>query len=172
MGTPSSNPDPGSDDVQSQETETRQPVEFVDESSGSDGMETSFQMPERIGPYKIQAVIGQGGMGTVYKAVQESPRRPVALKVVKRGVVSRSARKRFEYEAQTLGRLRHENIAQIYEAGTHEGDGGSQPYFAMEYIPNAKPVTEYAKAKRLGTCLLYTSPSPRDGLLSRMPSSA
>ena len=114
-------------------------------------METSFQMPERIGPYKIQAVIGQGGMGTVYKAVQESPRRPVALKVVKRGVVSRSARKRFEYEAQTLGRLRHENIAQIYEAGTHEGDGGSQPYFAMEYIPNAKPVTEYAKAKRLGT---------------------
>lgn len=114
-------------------------------------METSFQMPARIGPYKIQAVIGQGGMGTVYKAVQESPRRPVALKVVKRGVVSRSARKRFEYEAQTLGRLRHENIAQIYEAGTHEGDGGSQPYFAMEYIPNAKPVTEYAKAKRLGT---------------------
>ena len=114
-------------------------------------METSFQMPARIGPYKIQAVIGQGGMGTVYKATQESPRRPVALKVVKRGVVSRSARKRFEYEAQTLGRLRHENIAQIYEAGTHEGDGGSQPYFAMEYIPNAKPVTEYAKAKRLGT---------------------
>jgi len=151
MATPSSNPDPGSDDVQSQETETRQPVEFVDESSGSGGMDASFQMPERIGPYKIQAVIGQGGMGTVYKAVQESPRRTVALKVVKRGVVSRSARKRFEYEAQTLGRLRHENIAQIYEAGTHEGDGGNQPYFAMEYIPNVKPVTEYAKAKRLGT---------------------
>ena len=80
MATQSSNPDPSSDDVQSRETETRQPVEPADECSESSGVDSSFQMPERIGPYKIQAVIGQGGMGTVYRAVQESPRRPVALK--------------------------------------------------------------------------------------------
>jgi tetratricopeptide (TPR) repeat protein len=90
------------------------------ELSGLDAPSESPQrLPEQIGPYRIETVIGQGGMGTVYKAMQESPRRTVALKVVKRGVTSRSALKRFEYEAQTLGRLRHEHIAQISEAGTH-----------------------------------------------------
>ena len=113
--------------------------------------ESPQRLPEQIGPYRIEAVIGQGGMGTVYKAMQESPRRTVALKVVKRGVTSRSALKRFEYEAQTLGRLRHEHIAQIYEAGTHDDGEGGQPYFAMEYIAGAKTITEYAEDKQLGT---------------------
>ena len=146
-----SKPDPSEPESQGQEAETQLPCEATADSILPGEGHSSIQMPDRIGPYKISAIIGQGGMGTVYKAMQESPRRAVALKVVKRGVVSRSARKRFEYEAQTLGRLRHENIAQIYEAGTHESDGGSQPYFAMEYIPNARSITEYAQEKRLGT---------------------
>ena len=116
-----------------------------------DGLQPQHRLPERIGHYTIEAVIGQGGMGTVYKAMQESPRRPVALKVVKRGVSSRSALKRLQYEAQTLGRLRHENIAQIYEAGMHDDGDVSLPYFAMEYIPGAKTITEYAEENELGT---------------------
>ncbi|MDG2424945.1 MAG: serine/threonine-protein kinase [Phycisphaerales bacterium] len=146
-----SKPDLSEPENQGQEAETQLPCEATADSILPGEGHSSIQMPDRIGPYKISAIIGQGGMGTVYKAMQESPRRAVALKVVKRGVVSRSARKRFEYEAQTLGRLRHENIAQIYEAGTHESDGGSQPYFAMEYIPNARSITEYAQEKNLGT---------------------
>ena len=109
-------------------------------------VESSMVMPDRIGPYKIEAVIGQGGMGTVYKAMQESPRRTVALKVVKRGVTSRNALKRFEYEAQTLGRLRHENIAQIYEAGTYDDGSGARPYFAMEYVAGRKELTERTRS--------------------------
>jgi tetratricopeptide (TPR) repeat protein/tRNA A-37 threonylcarbamoyl transferase component Bud32 len=108
-------------------------------------------MPHRIGHYTIQSIIASGGMGTVFKAVQESPHRTVALKVMKAGVNSASELRRFEFEAQLLGRLRHPGIAQIYEAGTHCEGGSSVPFFAMEYIPNAKNIIQYAQDKNLGT---------------------
>jgi non-specific serine/threonine protein kinase/serine/threonine-protein kinase len=108
-------------------------------------------MPRQIGHYTIQSVIASGGMGTVYKAVQESPRRTVAVKVMKAGVSGAAELRRFEFEAQLLGRLRHPGIAQIYEAGTHCDGGSSVPFFAMEYIPNAKNIMEYASGKKLGT---------------------
>ena len=104
-----------------------------------------------VGQYTIKRVIGSGGMGTVYEAMQQSPRRTVALKMLKQGIASRSALKRFEYEAQTLGRLRNENIAQIYEAGTWDDGTGARPFFAMEYLAGAKSLTQYALDKKLGT---------------------
>ena len=61
--------------------------------------------------------LGEGGMGVVYLAEQESPRREVALKVIRPGTLSAGTLRRFEYEAQVLGRLRHPGIAQVYEAG-------------------------------------------------------
>ncbi|MCP3905714.1 MAG: serine/threonine protein kinase [Planctomycetes bacterium] len=107
---------------------------------------------ETIGGCRLKRVIASGGMGTVYEAVQEQPRRTVAVKVMKHGVTSRSALRRFESEAQILGRLRHPNIAQVFDAGTHEADdGGAVPYFVMEYIPNAMPITRYARERGLGT---------------------
>ncbi|MFH1109579.1 MAG: protein kinase [Planctomycetota bacterium] len=105
--------------------------------------------PEKIGQFHIKSVIASGGMGTVYEAFQEHPRRPVAVKVLKRGIASRSAMRRFEYESQTLARLRHPGIAQVYEAGTYDDGAGPVPYFAMEYIPHALPITAYAKEKGL-----------------------
>ena len=108
----------------------------------------------RIGQYHIKRLIASGGMGTVYEAVQTRPRRVVALKVMRHGIASRSALRRFEYEAQILARLRDPGIAQIYEAGTHEdpdAPGESIPFFAMEYIPNALPITRYADERTLGT---------------------
>ncbi|UCC30607.1 MAG: serine/threonine protein kinase [Phycisphaerales bacterium] len=112
------------------------------------------RMPRKIGQFHVKRVIASGGMGTVYEAVQEHPRRKVAVKVMRQGVTSRSALRRFEYESQILARLRHPGIAQVYEAGTHDDPGAPGepvPYFAMEYIPNAKPITEYAKEKQLST---------------------
>jgi len=85
----------------------------------------------------------------VYEAVQEKPRRSVAVKVMKHGVASASALRRFEYEAQLLARLSHPGIAQIHEAGTHEGADGAVPFFAMEYIPNARPLNVYADEQQL-----------------------
>jgi hypothetical protein len=107
-------------------------------------------VPQRIAGYQIRRVIASGGMGTVYQAMQEKPRRSVAVKVMKHGVTSPSALRRFEYEAQLLARLSHPGIAQIYEAGTYDGPAGPVPFFAMEYIPNARALTEYADQQDLG----------------------
>jgi WD40 repeat protein/tRNA A-37 threonylcarbamoyl transferase component Bud32 len=107
----------------------------------------------RIGQYHLKRAIATGGMGVVYEAQQERPRRTVALKLMRDGIASRSALRRFEYEAQILARLQHPNIAQIHEAGTHEAEGTGRkvPFFAMEYVPNARPLVEYAQEARLGT---------------------
>ncbi|MHC4992742.1 MAG: hypothetical protein ACYTGC_17360, partial [Planctomycetota bacterium] len=85
-------------------------------SSGAEATmfaQTSASMPDRIGNYTIKRVIASGGMGTVYEAMQETPRRVVALKIMKSGINSRAALRRFEYESQILGRLRHPGIAQV-----------------------------------------------------------
>ncbi|MHC5109253.1 MAG: protein kinase domain-containing protein, partial [Planctomycetota bacterium] len=95
--------------------------------------------------------MASGGMGTVYEALQEKPRRTVAVKVMKQGIASRSALRRFDYEAQLLARLRHPGIAQVYDAGTHRDGDVTVPYFAMEYIVGARALTDYAKEKKLGT---------------------
>jgi len=108
-------------------------------------------LPEKIGHYAIKSRIGSGGMADVYLAMQEHPRRKVALKLMRTGIASRSALRRFEFESQILGRLHHPNIAQVYEAGTHDDGSGGVPYFAMEYIPNAKSITDYAREKKLST---------------------
>lgn len=104
----------------------------------------------RLGRYVVQSVIASGGMGTVYKATQEKPRRTVAVKVVKPGWGSTSALRRFEIEAQILGQLQHPGIAQVFEAHVYESDAGRVPYFVMEYIPNALTITEFARRKNLG----------------------
>ena len=104
---------------------------------------------QRIGAYKVVRVIASGGMGTVYEALQEDPERSVALNLLRPGLASESALRRFQYEARILARLRHPGIAQIYEAGMQESESFSIPYFAMEFIPDAKPIIEYAEEKRL-----------------------
>jgi len=104
-----------------------------------------------MGNFTIKRLIGAGGMGRVYEAQQDSPRRIVAIKLMGKGVVSASSLKRFEFEAQILARLKHAGIAQIYEAGNYDDGSGSVPWFAMEYIGNAKPITEYARDLKLGT---------------------
>jgi len=93
-----------------------------------------FQIPERIGRYAIESVLGHGGMGVVYRARQEETNRDVALKVIRSGYADHHLIQRFRHEAAVLGRLKHPGIAQIYEAGTAETPFGSQPYFAIELI--------------------------------------
>src|SRR5262249_30987356 len=77
-------------------------------------------LPPRIGRYRILRLLGEGGMGSVYEAEQDNPRRTVALKVIRPGLVSDSLLKRFAREAQILGRLHHPGIAQVYDAGVAE----------------------------------------------------
>ncbi|MCI0586226.1 MAG: protein kinase [Planctomycetes bacterium] len=105
-------------------------------------------LPARIGRYRIVRRIGRGGMGDVYEAEQESPRRRVALKVIRWGGDSPSLRRRFVREAQLLGRLNHPGIAQIHEAGIAEVETGRGtverlPFLAMEYV-EGRPLLEHA----------------------------
>ncbi len=98
----------------------------------------------RIGRYALVRRVGIGGMGTVYEAVQERPRRRVAVKLLRTGVVTPQVLRRFELESEILGRLRHPGIAEIYEAGTHESELGPIPFFALEYVEDARSLTRYA----------------------------
>lgn len=107
-------------------------------------------IPEAINQYRIKRLLGAGGMGAVYLAEQESPRREVAVKVVRPGVATAETLRRFELEAAVLGRLRHPGIAQIYDAGTYDDGTGPRPYFAMEYI-EGEPLLEHARTHNLDT---------------------
>ncbi len=106
--------------------------------------------PAAIGRYRIIRLLGEGGMGAVYEAEQEQPRRTVALKVIKPGLAAPGLLRRFEQESQALGRLQHPGIAQIYEAGTADSGFGPQPYFAMEFI-RGESLLRYAEAHHLNT---------------------
>ncbi|MFT5052850.1 MAG: tetratricopeptide (TPR) repeat protein/predicted Ser/Thr protein kinase [Chlamydiales bacterium] len=111
---------------------------------------TPHARPERIARYRVLSVLGEGGMGVVYLAEQDRPRRTVALKVLKPGHFSPAAKARFEWEAELVGRLQHPGIAQIFEAGTEElADGVRRPFFAMERI-EGRTITDHADAENLG----------------------
>ena len=88
-------------------------------------------VPATIGDYRVLAKLGEGGMGVVYEAEQQHPRRRVALKVIRGGAfVDEHRLKMFEREANTLARLKHPNIGGIYESGAQDG----QHFFAMELV--------------------------------------
>ncbi len=110
-------------------------------------------MPGRIGSFRILRELGRGGMGVVYLAEQDKPRRLVALKVLRPGANSPDALRRLEHEAEALGRLRHPGIAAVYAAGTAEITSGGVservPYFAMEYISGER-LDQYVRQRKLG----------------------
>ena len=115
--------------------------------------ELPAKSPIEIAGYRIQRVLGSGGMATVFAAMQSQPRRIVALKVMKPALAadhSRNAHRRFRREIEILGKLHHPYIAQVYGAGVHDEDGPSPlPYFVMEYVSNAKTILEHIAAKDL-----------------------
>ncbi len=104
--------------------------------------------PESIGHYRIIRVIGQGGMGVVYEAEQDNPRRRVALKVIRPGQLDPTLLARFRHEVQVLGQLQHPGIARIYEAGSTDVGAGGQPHFAMELV-HGRPLLDYAEENEL-----------------------
>jgi tetratricopeptide (TPR) repeat protein len=107
-------------------------------------------LPDRIENYRILRKLGAGGMGVVFEAEQQNPRRLVALKVINAGVSSREALRRFQHEAQVLGRLHHGGIAQIFEAGMFDAGEGGRPFFAMELIRGAS-ITNFSEFERLAS---------------------
>ncbi|MCO6439385.1 MAG: serine/threonine protein kinase [Phycisphaerae bacterium] len=126
-------------------------LELVTLSDGDD------VLPERLGNYGIHGRLGAGGMGVVYLAEQANPRRLVALKVLRSRGMRRNILQR---EVETLARLRHPGIAQIYEAGIASTPEGPRPFFAMEFVSSTGD-TQAAESAAAGRNLLdYASQSP------------
>ncbi|MGD9584665.1 MAG: tetratricopeptide repeat protein [Lysobacterales bacterium] len=114
---------------------------------GDPGDDTHIKMIGRsLGPYRIVAELGVGGMGAVYLAEQSVPvHRQVALKVIKAGLDSAELLQRFRSERDMLARMNHPNIAQVLDVGS---TAGGRLYFAMEYVPGV-PLDEFADRRGL-----------------------
>ena len=81
--------------------------------------------------YQVEAVLGRGGMGIVYRARHLRLNRPVALKMLLAGAYAGpEERERFLREAEAVAGLRHMNLVQVHDVGDHDG----RPYFTMEYV--------------------------------------
>src|SRR5690606_12149634 len=118
----------------------------------SPGEEPQTILPEdrvgsRVGAYRLEALLGRGGMGGVYRArrADDAYEQEVALKVVRSGLPPYEMVRRFRLERQILARLQHPNVAALLDGGVTE-DG--QPYLVMQYVHGAA-ITEYADAQRL-----------------------
>ena len=94
---------------------------------------SAVPLPRTIAGYRIVELLGQGGMGVVYRGVQERPRREVAVKVLQAVPAGSDVLRRFEYEAEVLARLDHPYVAKVIEAGVDPVLGGV-PYLVMELV--------------------------------------
>jgi eukaryotic-like serine/threonine-protein kinase len=102
-------------------------------TGGAGDMIADEALPERIGAYRITGLIGQGGMGAVYRGERMTGDfdHIAAIKVVRPGALSDTLVERFQRERQTLASLSHPGIARLFDGGaTEEGD----PYIVMEYV--------------------------------------
>lgn len=100
-----------------------------------------------IGPYRLERMLGEGGMGQVWLARRDDGlyQRRVALKLLRPGIADPNLRLRFTRERQILARLEHPHIARLLDAGI-SADG--QPYLALEYV-EGEPITDWCKAHEL-----------------------
>ena len=100
---------------------------------------------ENIGGCILESVIGRGGVGIVYAAVQLDPPRPVAVKILRLLSSRASHLRRFRIEARALARLVHPALARIYTTGAALRAGAEIPYIVMERIDGARSFVEWAR---------------------------
>ena len=99
----------------------------------------------KLGPYEIQEVLGSGGMGTVYRGVQEGTGKEVAVKVLSPSLLPNdSFRDRFDSEIKSLEKLRHSRIVELYGFGEQDG----QLFYAMELVRGSSLQEELAAGRR------------------------
>ncbi len=91
-------------------------------------------LPDLIGRYKIERILGRGAMGVIYQALDPVIDRRVAIKLIRSSLIGGEERddylERFQREARAAGRCMHPNIVAIYDFALHQGD----PYLAMEFV--------------------------------------
>lgn len=147
------------DDACGPDRELREEVEALLEASQdtADFIETpalaqsddwlSGLIGSRIGPYRVVELLGEGGMGAVYRAVRDDGdfHQQIAIKLVKRGMDTNAILRRFRAERRILAKLDHPNICKLLDGGVTD-DG--LPYFVMEYLQGT-PIQEYCQKRGL-----------------------
>ena len=119
----------------------RESVEFLLSQSDATGVRADAASPPppsqpdlpngtAIGSYRIEAVLGRGGMGTVYRAIDTKLHRSVAIKFLSSALADSQARRRFQQEAETASALNHPHIVTVHDVGEHEG----QQYLVSELV--------------------------------------
>jgi serine/threonine protein kinase/Tfp pilus assembly protein PilF len=113
----------------------------------ADSAEGALKPGDRVGPYDLQRVLGEGGMGTVWLASRADGlyQRQVALKLLRAEGAAQALRGRFARERQILAQLSHPNIARLFDAGV---DAQGRPYLALEYV-EGEPLVEHAQRRAL-----------------------
>lgn len=101
--------------------------------------------PERLGPYRITGTLGRGGMGSVYRAINEETAEPAAVKILSSSLADDpDFRQRFEAEIETLRKLRHPNIVRLFGFGEEEG----RLFYAMELVEGSTLQQELQNGRR------------------------
>jgi hypothetical protein len=127
----------------------RRSSNFLGDETGAQRSAPFAQRPMRVdpgtqlGPYRLDAVIGQGGMGVVYRALDTKLNRPVAVKFLFEDVAEPAARRRFQREAQMASSLNHPHILTVHDAGDFEG----RQYLVTEFIDGGT-LKDWARAEK------------------------
>src|SRR3954471_24030834 len=94
--------------------------------------ESELALGTVVGPYRIEALLGEGGMGKVFRAVKEGETEPVALKVMRSRIsAEEESHKRFLREARAAAEVRHRHLVPVLDAGEAAG----RRYLVMPYVP-------------------------------------
>lgn len=116
----------------------------TEQSSDSDTLPSSstiVPLPKRIGRYSVHEVLGLGGMGIVYRGIDETLMRTVAIKTLKNVKIEDSKKEQFLAEARRLAKLSHPNVVQIYDVGKV----AQRPYFVMEFLEGLSLASRLAR---------------------------
>ena len=117
-----------------------------------------------IGAYRVEAPLGEGGMGTVYRATDTKLNRPVAIKLLSDEFADAAARRRFQREAQLASSLNHPHILTVYDVGEFDG----RQYIVTEFVDGGT-LKDWAKAeKRTWKQVVELLTGVADGLAAAM----
>lgn len=113
-------------------------------TGGAPGRAGEARLPERIGAYDVTGLIGQGGMGAVYRGERAAGDfdHTVAIKVIRPGALSGALIERFRRERQTLARLAHPNIARLFDGGE---TAAGEPFIVMEFV-EGQPLADWLRS--------------------------
>jgi serine/threonine protein kinase/tetratricopeptide (TPR) repeat protein len=118
----------------------------IDEMIGDLKAAGGPSLPDRVGPYRLERVIGRGGMGVVHLATREEPyRQRVAVKILHHELAGNEQILRFRSERQILAGLDHPNVSRLLDGGTTETGA---PFIVMEYV-DGLPIDEYCRRNLL-----------------------